>query len=154
MPNKLLASLLLILPIAACSNKTGSLVVADGPAAPINEPDTNVIEPNGETGAPDPSGGSNGSNNSGLPGSGLPGNNGGTGTSQSQNGQPGSNGSNPGGGVGNGNGQGPGTGGGPGTGTGGSQSGSPVPEPGTLLLFGTGLAGFAGFSLRRRKRED
>jgi hypothetical protein len=30
-------------------------------------------------------------------------------------------------------------------------SDQPVPEPGTMMMFGTALLGFAGFEIRRRK---
>jgi hypothetical protein len=36
---------------------------------------------------------------------------------------------------------------------GGDNGGSaPVPEPGTMILFATGLAGFAGYSRKKMKR--
>ena len=100
--------------LAACADHTGSIAaIADGPNAPINQPDTRVVEP----GTSSPS-----SNNPGEP-------------------QPG------GGNGGSGGGNGGGSPGGPG---GGNSGGSPVPEPGTLLLVGTGLAGAA---LLRRRRQ-
>ena len=55
------------------------------------------------------------------------------------------------GGTGTGGGT-PGSGSGTQPGGGGGSGASPVPEPGTLLLVGSGLAGLAGISLRRRQR--
>jgi hypothetical protein len=70
--------------------------------------------------------------------------------------EPSNTGSNPGGGTGFNPGGGPGSGGPGGNepGNGGGNppgGGSPVPEPGTMLLVGTGLAGAA--FLRRRKQQ-
>ncbi|MCB9887266.1 MAG: PEP-CTERM sorting domain-containing protein [Planctomycetes bacterium] len=104
--------------LAACADHNGTIAsLADGPNAPINEPDTRVVDPSPAT----PS-----TNNPGEP---QPGGGSGSG------GGGGGGGSNPGGG---------GSGGGtPGGAGGGNEGGSPVPEPGTLLLVGTGLAGAA-----------
>ena len=132
MHKTLTLTLLLTLPFAACSDASRATVVADGPTAPINDPDTRVIEPTGELPRefePEPAGSTlpgnenetgNG-NTGGQPGTGNPGSGGSTGGN-------GSNGEGPQNPGGNGSNQ-PGQGGG-------SQSGSPVPEPGTLLLFG------------------
>lgn len=121
---KIVLTLSLGFALTACADHAGSIVAnADGPKAPINQPDTKVT---------DPGSGSPSTNTPSEPGN----NGGGTG------GGAGSGGGNPGGGN-----PGGGTGGGPGGGSGG---GSPVPEPGTLLLVGTGLAGAA---LLRRRRQ-
>jgi hypothetical protein len=134
----LLLTVLLSIPFAACADRAGSLVITDGPAAPINEPDTRVFDPTpGEPGISDIVGSETGTQS------------GGSGTSVSS--VPVGGGSvSPTGGAGI-----PGSGskGEPGGGGGGG-GGGPVPEPGTLLLFGSGLAGLAGISLRRRRKEQ
>jgi hypothetical protein len=125
-----LPSLLLCFAFAACADHTSSSrrVVADGPEAPVNEPDSQIVEPQVPGGGSSPeAGGDQGSGGEG----------GGTGGS----------------GLEGGGGGGGGNGGSPGGGAEGGGGGSPVPEPGTLLLVGTGLAGAA--LLRRRKpRHD
>lgn len=135
----LLPSLLLCFGFAACADHAASAIVADNnPQAPINQPDTKVITP---------SGGSSNSSNGGAEG----------GTGEGGAGSGGS-GAGAGGGTGNGGsgsetgGEGGGLGSGPGSG--GGQGGSPVPEPGTLLLVGSGLAGLAGTALRRRQKKQ
>ena len=148
MRTNLFLTLLLTLPFAACTDSAGALVVADdGPAAPINDPDTRVIDPTSEPMAQQ--GGETGSANTGeggLNSSGVPGSNTGNGTASSSSGPGG-----PGPGTPGGNGSQPGNNQ---PGSGGSNAGSPVPEPGTLILFGSGLAGLAGFTLRRRRRDE
>lgn len=148
MRKNLFYTLLLTCGFAACADHTGTSIVTDGPQAPINEPDTRVIEPNGSS-----AGSSNANNVTSGGGNGLEGGSGNGGANQ-------------GGGAGTGNGGGNGSsagssgeggeggeGGNGGNPPGGGEGGSPVPEPGTLLLVGTGLAGLAGASLRRRQKK-
>ncbi len=126
------------LALAGCADHAGSTLASGGPSAPINQPDTRLLPDPGEntgagsgtsggTGSARNSGGSS-TGSGGTTGTGEPGSGGGTGEPTGGNSSGG--GSNSGG-----------------------QAGSPVPEPGTLLLFGTGLAGLAGASFRRRRRK-
>jgi len=140
---KLLSTTLLAsLTLAACSDRAGTIVTDTlGPEAPINSPDTGVIAP----GDPGGSSTTQPSNGGGVNG----------GTAGSGTGEPGNGQEEP---IGGGNPQG-GTAGSAGeTGSagvepgGGGSGAQPVPEPGTLLLVGTGLAGI-GASLRRRRRR-
>lgn len=119
----------------ACSDGSGTIVTDRiGPEAPINDPDTGVFNPSspvagGGSGTPDVGSGQEepGGSTGGSTGTGPQGGGNGSGNT----GEP-----NP-GGEGSGN-----------------QGGQPVPEPGTLLLFGTGLAGIGASLLRRRRRRD
>jgi len=137
----LLTSLITCVGFAACADHNGSLAALDnGPQAPINDPDDGVFQPGpdagGSAGAGDAltddpltdatGGGTGGSGDAGGAQQG-----GGTGSAQD-------------GGSGGGTSQ-----------EGGSQpptegGGQPVPEPGTLLLVGSGLA--AAALLRRRRK--
>jgi len=131
----------LALAFAGCADHAGSPLASGGPSAPINDPDTHLLPNPGEnTGAGAGQSGSSGGTGAARNAGGSSTGSGGT----SGTGEPGATGE-PSTGNQSGGGSNPGSGG---------QAGSPVPEPGTLLLFGTGLAGLAGASFRRRRRKD
>src|SRR5262245_47110253 len=119
----LTASLLFSLGLAACADHTGAIASVNPPNnPPIGPSDGNNVNPQpGDDLSNALPGGGGGFNGGGSP----PGDGGGTG-------------------GGGGGGKDPGGGGG------GGPAGSPVPEPGTMLLVGTGLAGAA---LMRRRRQ-
>jgi hypothetical protein len=142
MKSLLLPSVLLafvVLPSCADSNSF-TTPTATGPEEPINPPDPGVFNPGG-------SGGSNPTSNNNTGAS----TNGGGNTSGGGGGSSGGGGGNGGGGNGGGGNGGGGNGGG---GNGGGGGGAPVPEPSTLILFGSGLAGMGASLLRRRKKQQ
>ncbi|MEZ6037701.1 MAG: PEP-CTERM sorting domain-containing protein [Planctomycetota bacterium] len=125
----------------ACADHNGSLIAtSNGPEAPINQPEDGLF-PGDQSGNvnknPNSGGEDDGSQGSGSTGSGS------NGGGSNGGGDPG--GGDPGGNGGGGNGSGGESGGGGG--------GQPVPEPSTLLLVGSGLAG-AALLRRRRKSTD
>lgn len=134
LPINLLLLACFVLP--SCSDHIGTVALdeATGPEAPINDPDSGIFDPSGP--------GDTGSANNGGGGEGGGGQNGGGGT----------------GSGGSGTGKQPGNPNGPSTvgeePEGGGGGGQPVPEPGTLLLVGSGLAGISASLLRRRRKRD
>jgi hypothetical protein len=123
------ASLILSIGLTACADHTGTVIALDSPTPPpIGGGDVQNITPTtapgtGSLEAPAP-GGSNGF----TPGGTTAGASGSTNTGTAGTGASGLGGGNP-------------------------PGGSPVPEPGTMLLVGTGLAG-AAFMRRRRQQPQ
>ncbi|MEO6593218.1 MAG: PEP-CTERM sorting domain-containing protein [Planctomycetota bacterium] len=133
MHQNLLLSLTACFCFAACADHSGTAMTPDnGPQAPVNPPDS------GAWNAPERNGASSSTSSSTAPVSGAPGS-GGEGSSA---------GSTAGPGIGSSGGSNSGSGG---TGLPPEEGGQPVPEPGTLLLVGSGLAGVA--LLRRRRQQ-
>ncbi|MBK8976749.1 MAG: PEP-CTERM sorting domain-containing protein [Planctomycetes bacterium] len=142
---KLISSLTLVALCAACSDTgTGGLPVDPGtnPQPPINGPDGDAFA--------DPSLG--GGTTEPAPPVTPPGTSGSTGNSGSSGGTPPGGGEPPGGSGNPPGGNPPPPGGNPPPGGGGNPA-APVPEPGTMLLFGSGLAGAAWLRRRRNRRE-
>jgi hypothetical protein len=136
--------------LPSCSDGAGTLVTStDGPEAPINDPDSGVFNP-GNGGS---NGGSSGGGNTAEPtGNGGSGASGGAGSEGGEQIDPGGGGGNGSSGANNGGSAG---GGGSSVGQeGGGSSSQPVPEPGTLLLVGSGLAGVGASLLRRRRKRE
>jgi hypothetical protein len=121
-------SLTAVLLLAGCADHTGELLARNSPQAPINQPDSGAGSGGAGGSNPTHSTGTEGTAGGQEPGSGLPPNSGSGSTSA-------------GGSSGSGS-----------TPPEGTSGGSPVPEPSTLLLVGTGLAGAA--ILRRRRRIE
>jgi hypothetical protein len=140
--NLFTVSLIATLSLTACADHASRIIAVDNNTqTPIGPSDGNTVGGgSGGSGGTGGTGGTGGSGNTGGIG------NTGGGTGNTTGGSTGSSTSNP---IGNGD---PSTvqDGSVADGLGGGSGGSPVPEPGTMLLVGTGLAGAA--LMRRRKQ--
>ncbi len=141
--------LIACLTLTACSDHVGTIVVDTvGPEAPINDPDTGGFSPKEPVG-----GGTQPRTGGGTAGTGT-GDTGGIGEEEPTR-VGGTQAGTQGGAQGGAGGGGTGEGGNPGTEPeGGGNGGQPVPEPGTLFLVGSGLAGLSASLVRRRRRRE